>query len=80
MGRWRRAQQKEWRKQFFEVPHTETGERTRRRHVRGSLSWHEVAAMAHPRFFEGQVPVDTRVVCPQDVKKMLLKKVRMVYW
>ena len=29
--------------------------------------------------FEGQVAVDMRVVCPQDVKKMLLKQARMVY-
>ena len=28
--------------------------------------------------FEGQVAVDMRVVCPQDVKKMLLKQARMV--
>ena len=30
--------------------------------------------------FEEQVAVDMRVVCPQDVKKMLLKQGRMVYW
>ena len=30
--------------------------------------------------FEGQVAVDVRVVCPQDVKKMLLKQAMMVYW
>ena len=29
---------------------------------------------------EGQVAVDMRVVWPQDVKKMLLKQARMVYW
>ena len=34
----------------------------------------------HTLFFEGQVAVDMRVACPQDVKKMLLKQARMVYW
>ena len=32
----------------------------------------------HTLFFEGQVAVDMRVACPQDVKKMLLKQARMV--
>ena len=30
--------------------------------------------------FEGQVAVDMTVVCPQDVRKMLLKQARMVHW
>ena len=30
--------------------------------------------------FEGRAAVDMRVVCPQDVKSMLLKQARMVYW
>ena len=30
--------------------------------------------------FEEQVAVDMRVVCLQDVKMMLLKQARMVYW
>ena len=30
--------------------------------------------------FEAQVAVDMRVVCPQDVKHMLLKQAKMVYW
>ena len=34
----------------------------------------------HTLLFEGQVAVDMRVVCPQDAKKMLLKRARMVYW
>ena len=29
----------------------------------------------HTLFFDGQVAVDMRVACPQDVKKMLLKQV-----
>ena len=34
----------------------------------------------HTLLFEGQVKVDMRVVCPQDVNNVLLKQVRMVYW
>ena len=30
--------------------------------------------------FEGRVVVDMGVVCPQDLKKMLLKRARMVCW
>ena len=45
----------------------ETGERAcRSRHVRNSClgpHWHTL-------LFEGQVAVDMRVVCPQEVKKM----------
>ena len=33
----------------------------------------------HTLLFERQVVVDTRVVCPQDVKMMLLKQVRRVH-
>ena len=40
--------------------------------MRDTGSGHEVAIVAHL--------VDMRVVCPQDVKKMLLKQVRLVYW
>ena len=32
----------------------------------------------HTLLFEGQVALDMRVVCPQDVKKMLLKQARSV--
>ena len=31
----------------------------------------------HTLLFEGQVAVDVRVVCPQDVENMLLKQARM---
>ena len=34
----------------------------------------------HTLLFEEQVAVDMWVVCPQDVKKMLLKQVRMNCW
>ena len=34
---------------------------------------------SHTLLFEGQVVVDMRVVCPQDVMKMLLKQAKMVY-
>ena len=34
----------------------------------------------HKLMCEGQVSVDMRVVCPQDVKKMFLKQAMMVYW
>ena len=34
----------------------------------------------HTLLFEGQVAVDMRVFCPQDVKKMLLKQGGMVCW
>ena len=33
----------------------------------------------HTSLFDGQVTVDMSVVCPQDVKKMLVKQARMVY-
>ena len=33
----------------------------------------------HTLMFEGQVAVDMRVVCHQDVKKMLLKQANMFY-
>ena len=75
---WKREQQKAWWKQIFEVQIW--------RQVRGLAGavmcetrdlgtqwpkWHTVP-------FEGQVAVDMRVVCPQDVKHMLLKQARMV--
>ena len=34
----------------------------------------------HTSLSEVQVAVDMSVVCPQNVKKMLLKQARMVYW
>ena len=34
----------------------------------------------HTLLVEGQVAVDMRVVCPQDVKKMLLKQATTVHW
>ena len=34
----------------------------------------------HTLMFEEQVKVDMRVVCPQDVRMMLLKHARMAYW
>ena len=75
LGTCGRKQQKAWRKPIFEV-------QTRR--VRGPAG----AVMCdvgielpqrHPFFLEEQVAVDMRV-CPQDVKKMLLKRARTVYW
>ena len=30
--------------------------------------------------FEEQAAVDMRVVCPQDVKKMLVRQARKIYW
>ena len=34
----------------------------------------------HTLIFEGQVRVDMRYVCPNDVKKMLLKQARSAFW
>ena len=34
----------------------------------------------HILMFEGQETVDVRVVCPQDVKKMLRRQTTTVYW
>ena len=34
----------------------------------------------HTLLFEVQVAMDIRVVCPQEVKKMLLEQARAVYW
>ena len=78
MSRWRREQQKAWRKQIFGV-HT-------RRHVRGlaGIVMHKARDLGiqwpqwNTLVFEGQVAVDMGGVCPQDVKKMLLKQARMV--
>ena len=36
--------------------------------------------LRHALLFEGQVAVNTRYVCPKDVKKMLLQQARRVYW
>ena len=80
MGRWRREQEKVWRKQNFDVQ--------RWKQVRGSAD----TVMCETRdlgiqwplwctlLFEVQVAVDMRLVCPQDVKKMLLKLARMACW
>ena len=71
LGRWRREQQKAWRKQTLEVQIWRT--------VRGCAG----AAMCetrdlgiagpqwHTLLLDGQVVLDTRVVCPQDVNKVL---------
>ena len=71
---------KAWRKQIFGVQ--------TRRQVRGlaggvmcetrdfSIQWPHW----HTLLFDGQVAVDMRVVCTQDVKKMLLRHARMAYW
>ena len=75
-----KEQQKAWRKQIFEVQtwRQVTGAagafvcETRDLGIKWS-QWHTL-------LFERQVAVDMRVVCPQDVKKMLLKQARMVYW
>ena len=76
MGRWRREHQKACRKQFSESKDVETGETCR-------------AVMCENRYvkwpqwqtflLKGQVAVDVRLVCPQDVQKMPLKQTRMVY-
>ena len=79
-GRWKRMQQKAWRKQILEVQTWG--------HVKGpagafmcetrdlGIKWPHW----HTLLFEGQVVLDMRVVCPQHVKKMLLKQARMVHW
>ena len=77
MNIWGKEQQKAWRKQVLEAQTW--------RQVRGragavmcetrdlSIKWPQ----RHTLLFEGHVSVDTRVLCPQDVKKMLLKQARM---
>ena len=35
---------------------------------------------SHALMYEGQVAVDMRVVCPQDVRVMLLKQAGRVSW
>ena len=44
------------------------------------LIWTSSGHRWHTLLFEGQVVVNMRMVCPQDVKQMLLKQARMVYW
>ena len=34
----------------------------------------------HTLIFEGEVRVDMRYVCPEDVKKMFVQQARSVYW
>ena len=34
----------------------------------------------HALIFEGEVRVDMKYVCPNDVKKMLVQRARSVYW
>ena len=34
----------------------------------------------HTSTFEGQIQMDMRYVCPEDVKKMLLKQARATFW
>ena len=77
MGRWRSEQQKARRKQIFEVQTW--------RQVSGpagavmcetrdlGTQWPQ----CHTLMFEGQVAVDMKVVCPQDVKRMLPKQARL---
>ena len=74
MNRWGREQQKAWRQQIFKVQTW--------RQVRGPAGagmcetrklGYQVVAVAH---VATQVAVDMRVVCPQDVMKILLKQVR----
>ena len=80
LGRWRRKQQKAWRKQIFEL--------WTWKQVRGPAGavlceTRDLGVMWpqwHALLFEGQVAVDMRVVRPQDGKKMLLKHARMVHW
>ena len=80
LGKWRKEQLNAQRKQIFDV---QTWRQVRE--LAGAVlcetrdldiespHWHTL-------LFEGQVVVDMRVVCPQDVKNMLLKEARMVYW
>ena len=78
--RWKRVLQKAWRKHIFEMQMW--------RQVRGlagavMCETRDLGIMWprwHPLMLEGQVAVDMRVVCPHDVKKVLLKQARMVYW
>ena len=69
MGNWPREPRETWRKQIFEVQ-----------------TWRQVRGLAEAVVceitlkFEGQGKVDMRLVCPQDVKNMLLKQARTTYW
>ena len=69
MGNWSREHRETGRKQIFEVQ-----------------TWRPVRGLAEAIVceitlkFEGQEKVDMRLVCPQDVKNMLLKQARMTYW
>ena len=80
MGKWKREHQKAWKKQIFEV---QTWRQVRGRADADMCETRDLRikwTKWHTFMFEGQVAVDMRVVCPQDVKKMLLKQARMVYW
>ena len=80
LGKCGKEQLKAWRKQIFEVQTW--------RQVRGparavmcetrdlGIKWPQW----HSMLSEAQVAVYMRVVCPQDVKKMLLKQARTTCW
>ena len=80
MGKWEAEQQGAWRRQVFEV---QTWKQVRGP-ARSVMCETRDLGIKWPRWhtllFEGQVSVDMRVVCPQDVKKMLLRQARIVYW
>ena len=71
MGKWSREQDDGWRKQIFEV------QTWRQARGPGGAAMRETCDLGikwprwHTLIFEGQENLDMRLVCPQDVKKML---------
>ena len=75
MGRYTREQDRAWRKQIFEVLWKQARGRTGAAMCETrdlGIQWGQWYTL----LFEEQVAVDMRVVCPQELKTMLLKQAR----
>ena len=44
------------------------------------LIWHKKWPYWHTLIFGNDIKIDMRLVCPKDVKKMLVQTIRSVYW
>ena len=71
MGRWEERATEGVEEVVFRSANMETGERACR-----SMIWASSVLSGSPCYLKGRWAVDMGVVCPQDVKKMLLRKAR----
>ena len=80
MGRWKREQQKAWRKRIFAVQRWKKARRLAEAVMCETRDLGIQWPQWHTLLFGEQVAVDMRVVCLQFVKNMTLKRARMVLW